>query len=439
MTNVILKVFNKNMENNLKSKLVSFYQTLNIQEQHEVAIAVTEHINYADTNSELEIGKSLQMTLESLSFYDNVKDFLAQIGTELNEASYYFQLKDLYHKISRKENVFLYENVLHALLECLNAPTEEDRAIKVMNDLKLYDWIPEVKSFLFEHTNNPQTKTNMIAKGGLIEDVYSVVVKVDEGYLAFVHDKWFHMTKNGISATLLENHIQSDIERRKIILLEQALETATFNGDTIQFNIGEGTVIGINQSTGEILLNGDVAEEETTLESIYNSPVVSLLGKSYYPMMAECLANLKSFVLLDTVKKVSNVMNKRYECYLFNHEGQIYQYRIDSYQGNSIHKFESALAVIENVIHELGVDTTYFFETLLSDDLKKKAELDRKEVKLTEKLTNLEDAILKIKDQKKEILENKSIKLLHNTLLAERHRVNEEIKYVRNQKIKYLN
>lgn len=426
------------MENNLKTKLASFYQTLNVQEQHEVAIAITEHIDYADTNSELEIGNSLKLTLESLSYYDNVKDFLVQISSELNESSFYFQLKDLYHKISRKENVFLYENVLSSILESINQATEQDRAVKAMNDLKIFDWIPEVKQFLFEHTENKQLKSNLIAKGGQIEDVYSVVVKVDEGYLAFVHDKWFHMTKNGINVTLLENHIKNEVERRKIILLEQALEVAKFDGDIIQFHIGEGTVIGLNQTNGQILLNGDVAEEETTLESIYNSPVISLLGKSYYPMMAECLANLKSFVLLDTVKKASNVMNKRYECYLFNHEGQIYQYRIDSYQGNSIHKFESALAIVENVLHELGVDSTYFFESLLSDDLKKKVELDRKEVKLTEKLTNVEDAILKIKDQKKDILENKSIKLLHNSLLSERHRISEELKSVKNSKSKFL-
>lgn len=425
------------MENNIKNKLVEFCSKLT-NEQQEVINVVNGHIAYCDRNSEKEIVTSLNACLETFTYFDNVKEILGAVNGEINENSLYYKLKDLYYKISRKENVFLYENALSLLLDCLNMNTDEDRKIKVVNELKMYDWIPEVKLFLFETSENPQVKMNLSSKGGKIEDVYSIITRVDEGYLAFVHDKWFKFGNDGVEGTLLENHITDDTQLKKMRLLEQVINVAEFDGDMINFHVGEGLIIGINSTNGKLFFNGDEADSDTTLESIYNSPVIPFMAKGYYPMMAECLANLKAFVNLDTVKKVSNVLNQTYECYVFNHKNTINQYRIDRRQGSSLLKYESALAIIENVLHDLGIDITFFYENMLSDDIKAKKELDKKEVKLNEQLEEIEDAILKIKDQSKEILENASVKVLYNKLLVEKHKVSEELKSVKNQKVKYL-
>lgn len=425
------------MENNIKNKLVEFNSKLT-NEQTEVINIVTNHVTYCDYNSEKEITASLNKCLETYTYFDNVKEILGILNGEINENSLYYKIKDLYYKVARKENSFLYENALSMLLDCLGLNTDEDRKIKVLNELKMYDWIPEVQLFLFEMAETPQAKMNLSSKGGQIEDVYSIVLQIEEGYLAFVHDKWFKFTDKGIEGTLLENHVTDEVQLKKMRLLEQVIAVAEFEGEMINFNVGEGLIIGINSQSGKLFLNGDEADSDTTLESIYNSPVIPFMAKGYYPMMAECVANLKTFVNLDYVKKVSNVLNQKYECYVFNFKNNINQYRLDKFQGSSLMQYESALAIIENVLHDLGIDITFFYENMLSEDLKAKKELEKKEIKLNEKLEEIEEAILKIKDQDKTISEHASIKALYNTLLADKHKISEQLKTVKNEKIKYL-
>src|SRR5208283_5436408 len=111
------------------------------------------------------------------------------------------------------------------------------------------------------------------------------------------------------------------------------------------------------------------------------------------------------------------------------------------FTGNNVLKYESAHAIIENVMHELGVDITYFYENLLSDELKQKVELEKQEMKIQENIKSIEDGILTIKSESNEdktILEHKSIKNVYNSLLAKRHKLQEELKAVKHKKSKIL-
>jgi hypothetical protein len=333
----------------------------------------------------------------------------------------------------------LYENALHSILDCINELTDEDRKIKILNDLKLYEWIPEVKLFLYEIASTPQTKQNFASKGGKVDDVFSIVLQLKEGYLTYVADKWFLLNKDGVTATLAENHIKDDVQLKKLRLLETAIQKAEFSADRIVFNIAEGLVVSFDTKNNKIYLNESEADKGTTLETLFNSPVVPFMGKAFYPVLNETFNNLDKFMKIDSVKRVYNIINTAYECFVFNFEGKISQYRVDRYMGNSYYTFENAMPLIENVMHELGADLTFFYEGQLSVEAKAKVDVERQEKVLMEKLNDIENGILKIKEEGDLMKENKAIENLYNSLLGKKHKVSEELKVVRNQKAKLTN
>ncbi len=414
----------------LKLHLFEFRKNLTV-EQTEILNIVTEHINLCNEYSEKEITNSLTKCLESVTFYDNVKTLLGELDKEMNEKSLYYTLKDLYARVARKDNRYLYEQALDTILNCLNQNTDEDRKIKVVENLGMYEWIPEIQMFLFEMASTPQEKMNLSSKGGKVEDVHSIAIQIVEGYLVRVHDAWFLLSDTGIQSTLLENHIKNDVELKKLRLLEQTLTLATFKGNAIKFKINENTELAINTETGKIYLDGNECEAATTLETLFNSPVIPFEMKALYPILVETINNRKKFIILDSVKKAYNITNLAFECYLFNHKNNIYQYRVDKFNGNSTVSFTNAQSVIENVVHELGVDVTFFYENMLSEELKAKNELEKREMKIQEGLNNLENAILILK-------ENKETGAVYNSLLGRRHKLSEELKSVKNEKNKYL-
>ncbi len=419
----------------LKLNLFEFRKELNI-EQAEIANIVSEHIELTDKFSEKEVFSSLNKTLETYKFYDNVKLFLENTDNEMSENPVFYTLKDLYSKIARKEYRFLYENALTTLLECINVKNNEDRKIKILNDLKLYEQIPEIKQFLYEMASTPQMKQNFKSNGGMINDVYSVVLQLKEGYLTFVKDKQFIMNNEGVIATLLENHVKNDIQLKKLRLLEQAVQKAKFESDKITFEVAENLTVTINTKDNKLFLNESEVDKNTTLETLFNSPVLPFMAKGFYPIINETFNNLKLFMNLDNVKNVYNPMSPAFECYVFNYNNTIYQYRIDNYSGNSYLKYENAMAIIENVMQELGADLTFFYENMLSEEIKNKIEYEKQEKKILEKIEDVENNILKIKDEAAEDLkENKMVINIYNALLVKKHKLNEELKTVRNKKI----
>jgi hypothetical protein len=422
----------------LKLKLFEFRKELTI-EQDEISNIVSEHFNLCDNYSEKEIYNSLTSTLETHKYYDNVKSLLESIDEELSINPLLYTLKDLYAKIARKENRFLYENALTSILECINQLTDEDRKIAIVNELKIYEWIPEIKFFMHEMATTPQAKQNFISGGGKVEDVFSIVLQLKEGYLTFVHDKWFMMNDEGIKATLAENHIADDTQLKKLRLLEQVIQNAEFTDNRIIFKVAEELTISIDTENKKLYLNESEAEKGTTLETLFNSPVIPFMAKAFYPIINEAINNVDLFMNLDSVKRVHNIMNTAYECFVFNYKNSMYQYRIDKYSGNSYWNYDNAMSLIENVMHELGADLTFFYENQLSEELKIRVELEKQEKALLEKLTDIEKAIGQIREEGETILkENKALSNLYNSLLVKKHKVSEELKSVRNSKNKVI-
>jgi len=422
----------------LKQKLFTFKQGLNI-EQTQVDTIITEHIQLCDTYSEKEILGSLNRQLDSFKFYENVSPLLQDIDEDLSKNPLLYTLKDLYAKVSRKDQNWLYESALSSIIECINQPNDEDRKYKLMESLTMYEWIPEVKMFLAEMASNPQIKQNFTSNGGKIDDVYSVVLKLKEGYLTNIANKWFLLNNEGITQTLLENHIEDEIQLKKLRLLEQAIYEAEFNEDKIIFKISEELTVTFNTKDKKIYLNESEADKGTTLETLFNSPIIPFMGKAFYPVLAEAYNNLDKFMKIDTVKHVYNLANPTNECYVFNYEGKITQLRVERYAGNSntssYYSYDNAMPLIENVMQELGADLTFFFESLLSDEIKARIDIEKQEKVLLEKLTEIENSILAINNEGAELVkENKVVENLYNALLSKKHKISESLKTVKNQK-----
>lgn len=423
------------MMKSLKLKLFEFRKQLPV-EQLDIVNVVSEHIDLCEKYSEKEIFSSLNNTLTTFKFYENVNTLLTDIDTELSENSLLYNLKDLYAKIARKEHKFLYENTLTSILECINQNTDEDRKIKILNELKIYEWVPEIKMFLYEMASTPQAKQNFANKYGKVNDVYSIVLQVEEGFLTYVKDKWFLLGEKSVDAVLLENYVKDIVKLQQLRLLEQAINFGTLSENQITFKIAEELELTISTDTKVIAMNGHELEKDSTLETVFNSPIIPMMSKGFYPILVESLNNINLFMNISTVKRVSNMLDTMFECYAFNYKGNYYQYRINKRSGNSFYKFETVVPLIESVLQELGADLTFFYENDLSDEIKAKNEILKKERVIIEKLNDVTDGILKIKEEKELLAENKTLKSLYDSLLKKKHNLSEELKTVKAEKVK---
>ena len=148
---------------------------------------------------------------------------------------------------------------------------------------------------------------------------------------------------------------------------------------------------------GSIFINDDELNDETTLESLFSSPIVPIVNKNFYPVLLEVSQNLGKFVELDVVKRIGNLINPYLECYAFNYKNNTYLYRCDERYGNSFFKYESALELVNEVRNELNYDLTYFYENKLSKEMIVKRKLEDKEREITLKLEDVQFNIEKIK------------------------------------------
>jgi hypothetical protein len=268
--------------------------------------------------------------------------------------------------------------------------------------------------------------------GGKGESIYTVVEQVEDGYICLVRDSWFILTENNIEKTLLENHVSDPEKLRTLRNLEIGMRYSSLSDDRINFRISENMTIGLSTSKkGVIFINDDEMNKETTLESLFASPIIPIVNKNFYPILLETSHNLNKFVEMDVVKRVSNLINPHLEVFAFNYKNAIYLYRCDERYGHSFFKYESALELVNEVRNELNYDLTYFYENNLSKELITKRKLEDKEREISLKLEDVELNIGKIEGSIKMIGESNSLSIALGNLKKRRDALEEEILAVR--------
>ena len=381
---------------NLKLELFNFRKNLSL-DQEEVSTIVEGHMNACNEHSEKTIINSLNEKLKAYTYDKSVKSLLESLNDDMSNYELLYELKNLYNVLNSKNQGELYRQPINVLLQTINLENDQDRMSKVLNELAIYDWVPEIKLFFHNLTTSPEKRSNLL-RGGKCESVYSLVESVEDGHIALIRDSWFLLTENSIEKTLIETHVKDEEELRSLRTLETAMKYATISEDRVNFRISEYLTLGLSVAKkGGIFINDDELNEDTTLESLFSSPIVPIVNKNFYPVLLEVSQNLDKFVELDVVKRIGNLINPCLECYAFNYKNNTYLYRCDERYGNSFFKYESALELVNEVRNELNYDLTYFYENKLSKELVVKRKLEDKEREITLKLEDVNFNIEKIK------------------------------------------
>lgn len=381
---------------NLKLELFNFRKNLSL-DQEEISTIVEGHMNACNEHSEKTIINSLNEKLKVYTYDKSVKSLLESLNDDMANYELLYELKNLYNVLNSKNQGELYRQPINVLLQTINLENDQDRMSKVLNELAVYDWVPEIKLFVHNLTTTPEKRANLLS-GGKGESVYSLVESVEDGHIALIRDSWFLLNESSIEKTLLETHIKDEEDLRSLRTLETAMKYATITEDRINFRISEYLTLGLSVAKkGGIYINDDELNEETTLESLFSSPIVPIVNKNFYPVLLEVSKNLDKFVELDVVKRIGNLINPYLECYAFNYKNNTYLYRCDERYGNSFFKYESALELVNEVRNELNYDLTYFYENKLSKELVVKRKLEDKEREITLKLEDVNFNIEKVK------------------------------------------
>mgnify|MGYP001407176820 FL=1 len=381
---------------NLKLELFNFKKDLSF-EQEEISLIIEGHLNATNQYSEKTIITSLNEKLKPYTYDKSVKSLLEDLNNDIAQFELLYELKNLYGVLNTKNQGELYRQPINVLLQTINLETDQDRMSKILNELAVYDWVPEIKVFVHNLTKSPEKRSNLLS-GGNAESIFTVVEQVEEGHVALVKDSWFLLTENSIEKTLLENHVKDAQALQSLRLLETAMKYSSVTEDRINFRISEYLTIGLSVGKkGGLYINDDELNSETTLESLFNSPIVPIVNKNFYPILLETSKNLDKFVELDVVKRVNNLVNPYLELFAFNYKNNTFVYRCDERYGNSFFKYESALELVNEVRNELNYDLTYFFENKLNKELVVKRKLEDKEREITLKLEDVQFNIEKIK------------------------------------------
>lgn len=379
---------------NLKLELFNFKKNLSL-DQEEISVIVEGHMNACNEHSEKTIVNSLNERLKAYTYDKSVKSLLEGLNDDMKNYELLYELKNLYNVLNTKNQGELYRQPINVLLQTINLDTDQDRMSKVLNELSIYDWVPEIKLFVHNLTKSPEQRTNLLS-GGKGESVFTIVEQVEDGHIALVRDSWFILSENTIEKTLLETHVKDEAELRSLRLIESALKYAQISDDKVNFRISEYLTIGLGVNGKGIFINDDELDGETTLESLFNSPIVPIVNKNFYPVLLEVSQNMDKFVELDVVKRINNLINPHLECFAFNYKNNTFLYRCDERYGNSFFKYESALELVNEVRNELNYDLTYFYENKLDKELVVKRKLEDKEREVSLKLEDVNFNIEKI-------------------------------------------
>lgn len=381
---------------NLKLELFNFKKSLSF-DQSEVSYIIEGHLNSLDSLSEKQIIHSLNEKLKSFTYDTEVKSLLENLNDDLRNYELLYELKNLYNVLNSKNQGELYRQPINVLLQTINLETDQDRMSKILNELAIYDWVPEIKLFVHNLSSSPETRSNLLS-GGKSEPLYTIVEQVEEGHLAYVRDSWFLLAENNIEKTLLENHVTDEERLRTLRTLQTAVQFATINENRIDFRINEYLTLGLSVTKkNSIYINDDELNGDTTMESLFSSPIIPIVNRNFYPLLVEVSKNIDSFVELDVVKRVSNLINPMLEVYAFNYKNNIYVYRCDERYGNSFFRYESAIELVNEVRNELNLDLTYFFDNKLSKEVVTRKKLEDKERQISLKLEDVDLNISKIK------------------------------------------
>jgi len=421
---------------NLKLELFNFKQKLSF-DQTDISFITESILNEFDYYSEKELRKLLNEKFLKYTYDTEVKKLLESVDTEIESYPLVYELKDLYKQVERTNQGMIYRQPLNVILEIINKPTDDTRMESILNELKIYDWVPQIKKFIYNLTKSPIERQNM-TDSGKANKIYTMVEKVNDGYLAYISDRWFILNENEVKQTLIEDHIEDDDRIRELRIVEQVLKLADIENNIINLKVDENIVLGIStKDDKKIYINGEELDSETTLENIFNSPIIPYLKKDYYLLTTTIKENIKNIVELDVAMRIDNILNPYLEAFAFNYKDKIYLYSKDLRTGSSFYQYESVNELINDIRKELDYDITPFFENKLSKEMKKLRTLEDKEKVIKMKIKETNESIDLLKEEPELLESDKNVKLTFNNLLLYKHQLNLKLNELKDKKTQF--
>jgi len=421
---------------NLKMELFEFKQNL-VFEQEEISTIVESFLLNYDNFSEKELQKYLKERLLPYTYDADVKNLLESVDQEIKAFNLIYELKDLYKRVERTNTGELYRHPLSLILEIIQLPDDNSRMEQILHELKLYDWVPEIKKFVWNLTKNPLDVQNM-SNSGKGEKVFTLIEKVENGYMAFISDRWFMIDDKGIKQVLVEDYVKTEERVKDLRILEQALTIGEIDKDRFIIKIDENIQLGISTKNDKSLyVNEEKLDPETTLESIFASPLIPYLKHDYFLMVNAIKENISNLIELDICLKVHNLLQPTLECYVFNYKDGMYLYSKDSRTGSMFMKYESVTELINDIRKDLDFDVTYFFENKLSKEMKKIKSLEDKEKVIESQILDNTNAIDELKYEKGLLEADSELKLLFENLLRNRESLYQELNKIKDEKTQY--
>jgi hypothetical protein len=327
----------------------------------------------------------------------------------------------------------LYRDPLQKILDTISKDTDEARMESVVNELSMYDWVPEIKVFCANLMQNPIQRQNFNSNGATATKVFTIVESVDGGHIAFVGDRWFLLKEGAIQQCILADHV-SDPEKLKILeTLEHAMKLSDFDKETIKFQIDENLCISLSMDN-RLFLNGEETDKESTLEDLFNSPLVPFMKKNYYHIIENVSSNLDKIVDLDVAIKVTSLKKPLTETFAFNYKDKMYVYNVDKRTGSSLFEYDSVNQLIQDVQREMEYDLTPFFENKLSKELRQLRKLEDKEQAIELKMKEVNESIEALKEVGDLMTESSELKAAFDNLLIYKHNLNKTLQDIKNEK-----
>src|SRR5574344_1322506 len=405
----------------IKLELFNFKKKLNLDQQ-DISIVAESHMEKCGEWSDKKIISSLNEKLKKYKYDSDVKALLEDLNSDERSNQLLYDLKDLYEIINAKNQGELYRQPLNVLLDIINMDNDADRTYMIMNNLAIYkNWIPEIKILVSKLLETPEQKSDF-ASAGTAENVYTIVEKVEDGFLVYIKDSWF----------LLRD-------------LQSMMNIATITEDMISFTISPELTIGfgVGNTNKGIYINGDNFSEngETTLSSIFSSTVIPLVNKGFYILLDEIQKNLDKFVDLDVVKKITNILKPNITYYCFNYKNIVYAYVCDENPNGGglvtdFYQYENAQDLVDEVNMELSYDLTYFYQNKLKEEKVVRKQLEDKEREITVELESLDMNIDRLNASIKLLGESKELKDTLKNITKRRDTLNNDLGAIKELKKK---
>jgi len=421
---------------NLKLELFNFKNRLTFDQTDISSLVEGFIINY-DNFSEKELVKAVNERLLKYTYDTDVKRFLESLDSEIKSYPLVYELKDLYKRVERENQGMLYRQPLNVILEIINKDNDDARMESILNELRMYDWVPEIKRFVFNLMKSPLERQNM-SNSGKGEKIYTIVEKVENGYMAYIADRWFIIDESEIKQVLAEDFIEDDDKIKEIRILEQCMKLSSIEDDKVSFKIDENVMVSLSTKNDKALfINEEKLDPETTLENVFNSPIIPYLKRDYFMLINTLMENLNNLVELDIALKVTNILNPYLESYVFNYKDKMYCYNRDIRTGNSFYAYESVNELINDIKKELDYDLTHFFENKLSKEMKQLKTLEDKEKSIELKIKDVNEAIDELKNEQELLNIDKDLKLTFDNLLVHRHNLYRELNEAKNKRVQF--